>query len=409
MKIFIYGINYAPELAGIGKYTGELAEWLANQKHEVEVFTGKPYYPEWEVPAYYKKKWWYTEQVNKVKIHRSPLYVPKQLNSLKRIWHEFSFIICLIPFWFVSLFQKKADIVIVIAPPFHLGLLALCYAKLKRTKILYHVQDLQIDAAKDMGMIKNKWALSFMFSLESFILKHVNQVSTVSLGMLNKIKEKSISMSNIFLFPNWVDTHFMVPKNLSESMRSELQISMNDFVIMYSGNIGEKQGLENMIEVAEKFQSQKDVLFLIVGSGGNKEKLMQQASQSNLTNVRFIDLQAHKKLPSLLAVADVHLVLQKASASDLMMPSKLTGILSVGGYSIVTALEHTSLYQVVESNQLGNVIVPDNIELLEGALRNAMHKDLNLVKSNARQYAVNHLEKLKILSEFEHKIFKIVS
>jgi colanic acid biosynthesis glycosyl transferase WcaI len=164
-----------------------------------------------------------------------------------------------------------------------------------------------------------------------------------------------------------------------------------------------------MLYVAEKFQSEKQVLFLVVGSGGNKEKLMQQASQSNLTNVRFIDLQAHEKFPSLLAVADVHLVLQKASASDLMMPSKLTGILSVGGYSIVTALQHTSLYQVVTSNQLGDVIVPDNIELLEDAIRNAMHKDLSLIKSNARQYAVNHLEKLKILSEFELKIFKIVS
>lgn len=409
MKIFIYGINYAPELAGIGKYTGELAEWLANQKHEVEVFTGKPYYPEWEVPASYKKKWWYTEQVNKVKIHRSPLYVPKQLNSLKRIWHEFSFIICLIPFWFVSLFQKKADIVIVIAPPFHLGLLALCYVKLKRTKILYHVQDLQIDAAKDMGMIKNKWALSFMFSLESFILKRVNQVSTVSSGMLNKIKGKGISMSNIFLFPNWVDTHFMVPRNLSESMRSELQISMNDFVIMYSGNIGEKQGLENMIEVAEKFQSQKNVLFLIVGSGGNKENLIQQANRLNLTNVRFIDLQVQSKLPSLLAVADVHLVLQKASVSDLMMPSKLTGILSVGGYSIVTALEHTSLHEVIIQNRVGDVILPDDPEALYNAITKAIQKDLNPYKLNARTYALNHLEKTKLLSEFERAILKIVN
>jgi colanic acid biosynthesis glycosyl transferase WcaI len=409
MKVFVYGINYAPELSGIGKYTGELAEWLAEQTHQVEVFTGKPYYPEWQVHPSYKKKWWYTECVNKVKIHRSPLYVPKQLNSLKRIWHEFSFIICLIPFWFVSLFQKKADIVIVIAPPFHLGLLALCYAKLKRTKILYHVQDLQVDAAKDMAMIKNTWALRLMFKLEAFIMKHVDYVSTISDGMVNKIKAKGISTSTIFLFPNWVDTHFMTPKNVDDSMRKELQISMNDFVVMYSGNLGEKQGLENMLYVAEKFQSEKQVLFLVVGSGGNKEKLMQQASQSNLTNVRFIDLQAHEKFPSLLAVADVHLVLQKASASDLMMPSKLTGILSVGGYSIVTALEHTSLHGVIHYNQVGDVILPDDLEALYNAIAKAIHKDLKPYKLNARTYALNHLEKTKLLSEFERAILKIVN
>ena len=100
MKLFIYGINYSPELTGIGKYTGEMSEWLAEQKHEVEVFTGKPYYPEWKVHIDYKKKWWYTEKRNGVLVHRVPMYVPNKLNSLKRMLHEFSFVFNLLPFWF---------------------------------------------------------------------------------------------------------------------------------------------------------------------------------------------------------------------------------------------------------------------------------------------------------------------
>jgi colanic acid biosynthesis glycosyl transferase WcaI len=409
MKLFIYGINYSPELTGIGKYTGEMSEWLAEQKHEVEVFTGKPYYPEWKVHIDYKKKWWYTEKRNGVLVHRVPMYVPNKLNSLKRMLHEFSFVFNLLPFWFMSLFQKKADIVIVIAPPFHLGLLPLIYSKIKNTKIIYHIQDLQVDAAKDLGMIKNKSLLSVMFGLEKLIMNQANKVSTISTGMKNKILQKGVNSEKTMLFPNWVDTNFMKPLSQEESMRFELNIKQDDFVVMYSGNLGEKQGLENLIYVAEKFKSEKHVLFLIVGSGGNKENLIQQTSLLNLSNVKFIPLQAHMKLPSLLATANVHLVLQKAAASDLVMPSKLTGILSVGGYCIVAALQNTHLYNVVKLNNLGDVIEPDNIQLLYDAIKNAIDKDLTPYKIRARDYAISNLNNDKLLSEFECEISKIVN
>lgn len=53
MKILVYGINYSPELTGIGKYTGEMVEWLAAQGHEVRVISAPPYYPQWQVGENY--------------------------------------------------------------------------------------------------------------------------------------------------------------------------------------------------------------------------------------------------------------------------------------------------------------------------------------------------------------------
>src|SRR4030095_13848610 len=99
MKIAVYGINYSPELTGIGKYTGEMATWFAEQGHEVHVITAMPYYPEWKVHEKYKRKLWFSEYIKGVKVFRCPLYVPKKITPLRRIIHEFSFLLSVLPVW----------------------------------------------------------------------------------------------------------------------------------------------------------------------------------------------------------------------------------------------------------------------------------------------------------------------
>ena len=90
MKILVYGINYSPELTGIGKYTGEMVEWLAAQGHEVRVITAPPYYPQWQVGENYSA-WRYKREEGAATVWRCPLYVPKQPSTLKRLLHLGSF------------------------------------------------------------------------------------------------------------------------------------------------------------------------------------------------------------------------------------------------------------------------------------------------------------------------------
>ncbi|MES1220805.1 MAG: WcaI family glycosyltransferase [Bacteroidota bacterium] len=253
MRILIYGINYAPELTGIGKYTGEMGAWLARQGHTVRVITGMPYYPEWEIHRKYKWKLWHTEKVDGVTVYRCPLYVPRKVTSLKRIIHEFSFLAGILPIWFKTLFQKKYDTVICVSPPFHLGFLPLLYSKLKGVNLITHIQDLQVDAAKNLVMIKNGRFLNMMFGAEKFILKKSTAVSTISTGMLKRIKDKNIEDAKIILFPNWVDTNTIKPLSKEQSLRKEYGLTEKDKVILYSGNLGEKQGLDILIEVAKDY------------------------------------------------------------------------------------------------------------------------------------------------------------
>jgi len=402
MRILIFGINYSPELTGIGKYTGEMGGWFAGRGHDVHVVTAMPYYPEWEVHEKYKGKRWFTEVVEEAKVHRVPLYVPKEVNSKKRIIHEFSFILGVVPYWLKFLFSKKFDVVFCPAPPFHLGLLPLIYSKLRGVPMVSHVQDLQVDAAKELGMIKNKTFLNIMFGLERFILKKSTRVSTISLGMEQKIAAKGIPASQQIMFPNWVDETSIKPLPKEQSLRSEFGIGMDDKVVLYSGNLGEKQGLESIVEAAKLYKDRKDVYFIIVGSGGAKEKLQQMAA--GLDQVKFYPLQPYEKLSALLATADVHLVLQKKSAADLVMPSKLTGILSAGGCSIVTAEPGTSLYTIMHQHGMGIVCEPEDTAALAQSIDYAINNSLDEYRGNARSYAERFLSRDNILKTFEEDL-----
>jgi colanic acid biosynthesis glycosyl transferase WcaI len=404
MRILIFGINYSPELTGIGKYTGEMGSWLANHGHDIHVVTAVPYYPEWEVHKDYKGKYWHTENIDGAKVHRIPLYVPKNVSSAKRIIHEFSFVLGIVPVWFKLLFSKKFDVVFCIAPPFHLGILPLLYSKIKGVPMITHIQDLQVDAAKELGMIKNKTFLNLMFSMERFILKHSNKVSTISLGMQLKINGKGISADKQMLFPNWVDEKNIMPLSKEQSLRTDFALKDTDKVILYSGNLGEKQGLEVIIDVAKQYKDREDVFFLIVGSGGGKEKLEESVREAGLTQVRFFPLQPYNKLSALLATADVHLVLQKKSAADLVMPSKLTGILAAGGCAIVTAEPGTSLYVVVNQYKMGILIEPESVQSLCDGIEYVLNNDISEYKVNARKYAEAFLSKEGILLDFENKL-----
>lgn len=410
MKILMLGINYAPELTGIGKYTGEMCSWLANQGHDVTVISAMPYYPEWKIHPLYRGKLWHKERLNGVSVYRVPLYVPEVVTSKKRILHELSFLISVFPVWLYLLLKRKNDVVINITPPFHLGIFSYLYAKLKGSALITHVHDLQIDAAKELGMIKHKTFLKWMFKLEAFILKNSDAVGSISVGMKRKIIAKGVPPQKYVMFPNWVDENLIRPLPMESSLRTAFGLTERQKVILYSGNLGEKQGLEILIDAAKAFVSKADIVFLVVGSGGGMSRLKRLAKESDLKNVKFFPLQPYENLAALLATADIHLVLQKKSAADLVLPSKLTSILAAGGCSLVTAMPGTSLYDIVEQDNLGLVIEPESTEaLVKGINRLLTGLEINDIRIRARKYAELNLGKENILGRFEKTLYGMQS
>ena len=398
MKILVLGINCFPELTGIGKYSGEMVNWFAENNHSTTIVTSFPYYPHWKVQAPYSGKFYAREVYHngRLKVYRCPMYIPENPSGLKRLMHEASFFLS--AFFVVArlLFGRKYDVVMAIAPPFHLGFLALFYRFFRGGKIVYHIQDLQVDAAKELKMLPD-WMFSVLFGMEKFLMRKVDYVSTISDGMIRRVKAKVAR--DIVFFPNWVDTTNFYPLENRDDLKKEWGFQTSDKIVLYSGSIGEKQGLDVLIRMGDQLKHITEFKIVICGTGPFKTKLMAMASEAKLNNVYFLPLQSNEVFNRFLNMADVHLVLQKGDASDLVMPSKLTTILAIGGLSLVTAKPDTTLYNVLNEHEMGVVIMPENELLLKEAIIECCSNDFSAQRKNARAYAEQYLNKENILKK----------
>jgi colanic acid biosynthesis glycosyl transferase WcaI len=403
-SVLVLGINFSPELTGIGKYSGEMAKWLADQNIKTTVITSFPYYPNWKVQKPYTGRW-YKKEISlegNLTVYRCPMYVPKVPSGLKRMLHEASFFASSSCVIIRLLFKRKIDNIICIAPPFHLGFLALVYRMIKGGRINYHIQDLQIEAARDLKVVKSEAFFKVLFGLERFIFNRVNSISSISLGMMRKIATKS--GKTIKFFPNWVDTKLFHPLENRNEMKSQWGFKPSDKIVLYSGSIGEKQGLDALIDISIECQSRSDIHIVICGTGPYKANLEQICKSKSVQNVHFFPLQDFNVFNAFLNMADVHLVLQKAQAADLVMPSKLSTILSSGGLVIATTFSGTSLYDEIVNNEMGIVIDPENNQLLQDAIISACTNDYSKERANARKYAERYLDQDSILQTMKNEI-----
>ncbi|MBF0282120.1 MAG: glycosyltransferase WbuB [Zetaproteobacteria bacterium] len=400
MKVLIYGVNYAPELTGIGKYSGEMAEWLASHGHEVRVVTAPPYYPEWKVGDGYSAAGYRFESKTGVSVWRCPLYVPAQPSGLKRILHLASFAISSLPVMIRQLFWRP-DVVSVIEPPLFCAPTAWLTARLSGAKCWLHIQDFEVDAAFDLGIIKGEKLKSFVSAIESWLMRRFDVVSTISKSMLQRLSEKGIEEP--VLFPNWADlSRIRFDESGRESFRSELALKNGHKLCLYSGNIAVKQGLEILLEVAPRLPG---CHFLICGDGANRQALQEKAA--DISNISFLPLQPLERLSAMLSAADIHLVIQKAGAADLVMPSKLTNILAVGGVAIATAEAESELGQLAcgEEPSLYRCD-PENADALVEAI-SALNESPELsdrIRTHAKAYADSHIAMDQVLSAFERRL-----
>jgi colanic acid biosynthesis glycosyl transferase WcaI len=398
VKILVVGLNYSPELTGIGKYTGEMAEWFAEQGHEVSVITVPPYYPQWVVQAPYKSYLYKTEVVNGVLVRRCPLYVPSNVTTVKRLLHLLSFAISSVPVLIGQLFGRP-DIVINTVPSLFSSPMTALTAKLCGAKSVLHIQDYEVDAMLGLGMADGEMVRKLASGFERFVLACFDKVTTISLSMMKKAKEKGVREENIIFFPNWSDTCRFVDIQPSAKLRSDLGVSVGNKMILYSGNIGDKQGLENLIDAAYSLR-EKPYDFVIVGDGAGKEKLKSLSDGKNLKNVHFASLLPFEQLPLLLASADCHLVIQRRGVADAVMPSKLTNILAGGGNAVITAEVDTELGILCsEYEGIAELVEPEDVDaLIDGIERALSRKTPNKV---AAEYAQVNIDSEKVLRNFE--------
>ncbi len=397
MRILIHGINFSPELTGIGKYSGELAQWLAGQGHEVRVVTAPPYYPHWRVSEGHSNGWqkqyiaaekeYLADTVTEtsalsepaasrfspVVVYRCPLWVPSQPSGLKRLLHLATFALSSFPVMLGQILWR-ADLVLVVEPPLFCAPQAQLVAWLSGAKAWLHIQDFEVDAAFDLGILRAVWLKQWVLRMERFLMRRFARVSSISPNMCNKLLEKGVDVDRVVLFPNWVDAGDIYPLTRPSLFRAELGVDNTVCVALYSGNMGEKQGLEGVIEVARRCAANSAVLFVLCGDGVARNRLMRQAQ--GLRNICWLELQPLQRLNELLNLADIHLLPQRAGVSDLVMPSKLLGMLASGRPVLAMAEPDTQLSK--ELQVCGKVVAPGDEQRFYESLIECNYSGTNL-------------------------------
>ena len=406
MHILIVGLNFWPEPTGIGKYTGEMAAYLAAAGHQVTVITTPPYYPHWKIQPGWRGEQYRTEAWNGCKVIRCPLYVPRKVTGSRRLIHLLSFAFFALP---VILFQKAKhpDLVFTVAPTLFTAPLAAFSGRLKRHRNWLHIQDFELDAALKLGVLKRIPGMeSIARRWEEGVYRKFGTISTISNAMMQKLAEKGVAPQAIQFFPNWIDTDLIHPLESENRYRRELHFDDSDVVVLYSGSIGQKQGVETLIEAAQKLADHPNLHLVVCGEGPGKPNL--EKSAEGFENIHFLPVQPAESLNELLSMADIHVLPQKAGAADLVMPSKLLGMLASGRPVIAACPPGSELFKIVD--QVGLVTPPENAgALADQILRLASNQTLRQeLGSRGRSFVVEHFSSDSILGKVNESFLQLV-
>ncbi len=376
-------------------------DWITKHGHEVRVITTPPFYPKWKIDPHYDAHHYQKETKDNLVLWRCPIYIPAKPGFFKRLLHLLSFSTTLFPIFIFNLLWKP-DLIWTVEPTFAPIPFIILFSKLAKIKSWIHIQDFEIDAAFEITSGGGKNIIKKILNkIHDWFLKKFDVISTISNNMRELLLQRHLNEKKCHLIPNWVDTHQIKPLDTPSPFRAQLGIDPEHTVALYSGSMGDKHGLEILIASFRALEN-TPISLVICGEGVNKNTLMRSAE--NLKNVFFLPLQPWEKFNELLNLADIHLLPQNPSATDLVMPSKLTSMLASGKPIIATTNPETSIAKIV--SQCGIIVPPLASDMLAHEIASlAQNLPLRIkLGQKARAIAIEQFDQTKIMIDFFEKI-----
>jgi colanic acid biosynthesis glycosyl transferase WcaI len=408
LRILALSINYWPDETGIAAFNIWRCEYLASRGHQVTICTGPPYYPQWRVPEPYRGRLWQREERNGVTILRSWMFVPQSLSTKKRVLHEASF---LASSFARALAGRRPELIFAISPPLGLALTASTLSRLWRVPFVFDVMDLQPDAAVELGMMKGQSLISVLYQLERLAYERAALVSTITEGMRQRIVEKGTDPAKVVLFPPRADSSLYTLRERTDGAEFRQRHGLQGkLIVSHSGNMGVKQGLEVILEAAERSRQRPDIHYLFVGDGAMRPQLAEQARARSLSNVLFLPLLEADHFQQMLAATGIALITQQRVVSNIVFPSKTVTLLCAGCPVIASVNFESEVARAVLQSEAGWVVEPENADALFGAIDRLSQSPETLARMSvqARQYAHETWDERRTLPRMEEHFTQCV-
>ncbi|QFY72030.1 glycosyltransferase WbuB [Priestia megaterium] len=360
MKILLLHQYFLGENDPGGSRFNQFVKYWEEQGHEITVIAGTVHYITGKKEDKYKGKWITKEKYSdNVTVYRT--YVSEAYNKsfLGRLWAYFSFTFSSLS---AVLFKvKKHDVLIVTSPPLFVGITGILAKLLKRIPTVFEVRDLWPESAIDTGVLTNKFLIKSAYLVEKLSYKFATKINVLTPAFKQTLMEKKgIAKEKIIFVPNGADTDIFQPGPKDNWVREKYNLK-DKFVVTYMGAHGVANHLDSILDVAKECKEYKDIIFLLIGDGMEKERLKEKAKHESLNNILFIDSQPKHTIPDFCNASDVcTAVLKKIDTFKTVYPNKVFDYMSCAK-PILLGIDGVAR-ELVENSQSGFYVDPENAQ-----------------------------------------------
>lgn len=401
-------LYYEPDIGANAVLISELAQELAERGMKITVITGFPHYADNTLESDYRGKIFANESRGNIKVVRTYLYTsPNKASFWVRFLNYVSFNVLSTV---AGIFSGPQDLILAPSPPLTIGFSAAVIGFLKRIPYIYNVQDINPDVLIKLGILKNRLFIRFSKWLEKFVYRQAEMITVLSEGFRENLRSKSVPDEKLVVIPNFIDPDFVQPLPRNNDFRQKHHLQ-DKFVVLYAGNLGHSQNLEDLLDCASQLQEDRQLEFVIVGNGSRKPFLEDYARELALNNVIFLPFQPRDDVPQVYAAADLSLVtLKKGIALD-SVPSKLYTIMASGRPVLAAVDPGSDAWNLVQEANCGICVPPEDPAALKAAiaeLRSQPERIKALAKAG-RAYVVKHHTRDIIGDVYQQLFSKIIN
>jgi len=413
MQILVLSINYTPEPTGFAPHVSALCEYMAARDNSVTVLTGFPFAPHWLRWSEYRGKIVARESIRNVDVIRLTHFIPTRPgNALQRIWMEGSFCLMAVVALFAELCCTHWDIILYVGAQPSLAMFARLLSALHHVPYVVAINDLAAQVATDVGIVSNKLLAEMLTNFEYVAYNKASGAMVLCEAFRQTLVEHHFPEERIRLIYNPVDIEIVRPTDGS-AFRKAHGLSPDDFIILFSGSMGLKQGLTNVVEAARVTRDEfPQIKWVLVGDGESKRAVEKLISDHGLSEfVRLLPLQHLSQMSFMYSAADILLLNQLRTVKDAVIPSKLTTYMAAGRPVLAAVNSSSQAALLIREARGGLLIAPeDPLALAQGAISLLTRRpELEEMGWRNRQYAETWFDQRKILAAQESFLLEIMS